>query len=519
MLDRKYAAQTENIPQRKACPFRLERCGDLTPLRQTLSEAGYSQEALAETVKVRDSGGQLDLCAVLRRTAAPTPYHTLVRLFLLGQALPLDAVRAVFAPMDLDQLTAVGLLKLTDAGVRSEARLIPVEDLFVVHDFGSEITGQPLPPGHVLGVGAASITLANLTVRRRVESVLDLGTGSGIQALLAARHAARVIATDTNRRALNFAGLNARLNGVANIELREGDLYGPVEGHQFDLIIANPPFVISPESRYAYRDSELPGDAISERVIRGASMLLSDGGYGIVLCNWHHQRDQEWAERPRQWVTASGCDAWILCFETEDPLTYAANWLRPTEGRDQLDYGQLLDQWLQYYEQLGIGCISAGAVILRRRSGRPNWVRADTVPSGRRVGSCGEQIERIFAAEDFLLTLDTEHELLSRALVLVPDHRMDHTLQAENGGWSVKSAHLKLTQGFEFTGEVDRLVSAVLAGCDGQHSLRELTADLARGLGMDFEAIAPACIGIVRKLMQSGFLRVSGSRGTQERAG
>lgn len=498
-------------PPQNNGPFRLDQCGDPTPLRQVLETAGYTQQALVETTKVRDSGGKLDLQVVLRRTASPTPYNTLVRLFLLGQAVPVEAARIALAPTDLDPLIAIGLLKRTDAGIRSEAMLVPVEDLLIVHDFGSEVTGKPLADNHVLGVGAASITLANLTVRQRGELVLDLGTGSGIQALLASRHAARVIGTDTNRRALNFAGLNSRLNGISNIELRAGSLYKPVEGCQFDLIIANPPFVISPESRYAYRDSALPGDTISERVIRGALPLLREGGYCVVLCNWHHRQEEDWSERLQQWVASGGCDTWILRFETADPLTYAANWLRPTEGRDPDRYGRLLDEWLQYYVQMGIGFVSAGAVILRRRSARSNWVRADPVPTGQRVGSCGEQIERIFAVEDLLQGIENEQELLDQSLVLVHDHQMEHALQAENGGWTVKSAYLKLTQGFEFTGEVDRLTSAMLAGCDGRHTLRELATDLARGLGVDFEAIAPTCVGVVRKLMKSGFLTVPSS--------
>ncbi|MBI1987925.1 MAG: hypothetical protein HYS70_06230 [Nitrospinae bacterium] len=107
--------------------------------------------------------------------------------------------------------------------------------------------------------------------------------------------------------------------------------------------------------------------------------------------------------------------------------------------------------------------------------------------------------------------IENEQELLDQSLILVHDHQMEHVLQAENGGWTVKSAYLKLTQGFELTGEVDRLTSAVLAGCDGRDRLRELAADLSRGLGVNFEAIAPTCVGVVRKLMKSGFLTVPSS--------
>ena len=95
-------------------------------------------------------------------------------------------------------------------------------------------------------------------------------------------------------------------------------------------------------------------------------------------------------ERPRQWVTNNDCDAWVLHFSTEDPLSYAANWLRPTEGRDQTRYGKLLDEWLDYYRQMGIEAISSGTMILRRRSVPSNWVQAQRIPRGHPGrGNCG----------------------------------------------------------------------------------------------------------------------------------
>jgi SAM-dependent methyltransferase len=71
--------------------------------------------------------------------------------------------------------------------------------------------------------------------------VLDLGTGSGVCAVFAARHA-RVIAVDINRAAVRCAELNALLNGL-RIDCRHGDLGGPVAGERFDTIFFNPPFV------------------------------------------------------------------------------------------------------------------------------------------------------------------------------------------------------------------------------------------------------------------------------------
>jgi methylase of polypeptide subunit release factors len=79
-------------------------------------------------------------------------------------------------------------------------------------------------------VHGPSLTLSHLTVRRPVETALDVGTGNGIQAILAARHSGRVVATDVNARALDFAAFHTHLNGVDNVEFRLGSFFDPAEG-------------------------------------------------------------------------------------------------------------------------------------------------------------------------------------------------------------------------------------------------------------------------------------------------
>ena len=86
----------------------------------------------------------------------------------------------------------------------------------------------------MLGISAASTSLAQLTIREPVGSALDLGTGCGVQALHLAGHADRVVATDVNRRALEIARFNAELNELAPVEVRDGSYFEPVAGERFD---------------------------------------------------------------------------------------------------------------------------------------------------------------------------------------------------------------------------------------------------------------------------------------------
>jgi len=494
-------------PQYEHSPLRLDRCGDLASLRHVLEDARYDEASVAATV-LADDCKPLDLVTALRRTDEPTPHNTLVRLFVLAFAVSQQAAEAALGETQLEQLGELGLLKQTADGFRSEASLMASEGLWLVRDFWPDFVGSTRTD-FVLGVGPASRALAGVTVRIRVESVLDLGTGCGYQALLAARHAGRVVATDTNPRALNFTAFNAKLNELPNVELRQGSLYEPVDRQQFDLLVCNPPFVISPRSDYEYCDSGMPADSISEQVIRGAPGQLCEGAYASVLFDWHHGDDDDWARRPTEWLAENGCDCWLLCFKTTDPISYAATWLHHERSGDPQAYQRLLDNWLSYYEQTGIGRISSGTLVMRRRPGGANWLRAEKCPPGQAAGSCGDQIQRVFAAADLLAGLADQRELLDMSFLLTADHRLEQVLHAEDGNWMVQEVLLKQVEGFPFVGKLDRLMTTVLAGCDGRHTLGQLAAEIADGLHVDREQVAAACTAVTRKLLETGFLVVS----------
>ena len=215
------------------------------------------------------------------------------------------------------------------------------------------------------GVHRPSVALAHLTVRGEGERALDLCTGNGIQAILLAAHAEHVVATDVNARALSYAAFNAALNGVRNVETRRGSFFEPVEGEQFDLIVANPPYVVSPESAYLFRDGGMRGDAVSEHVVRAAPAALAPGAFASILIAWALDPDDP-AERPRSWLEGSGCDAFLLHTSTDDPIETATVWNRDLLDRPEA-YAEALDRWLAYYRELGIEQLGYACLVLRKR--------------------------------------------------------------------------------------------------------------------------------------------------------
>jgi release factor glutamine methyltransferase len=119
--------------------------------------------------------------------------------------------------------------------------------------------------------------------------VLDVGTGSGALALAAARAgAASVTAVDLSWRSVAATWLNCRLR-LAPVTVRRGDLFDPVEGRRFDMIVANPPYVPAETVTLPRRgiarcwDGGLDGRAVLDRICDGAAARLTEDGVLLLV--------------------------------------------------------------------------------------------------------------------------------------------------------------------------------------------------------------------------------------------
>jgi release factor glutamine methyltransferase len=113
-------------------------------------------------------------------------------------------------------------------------------------------------------------------------TLLDMGTGSGINAIAAARWAASVVAADINPAAVRCARINAWLNGVEDrVETVESDLFEALEGRTFDVILFNPPFYRGTPANA--RDHAWRAQDTLERFARSLSAHLNPGGQALVV--------------------------------------------------------------------------------------------------------------------------------------------------------------------------------------------------------------------------------------------
>ena len=346
-------------------------------LRDALSVADFTYDRVVEVLGpvAHAALSRNETTPGLRATTGGTPVETLTRLWLLQATVTAGAADAAL-PGLVDRLCAEGILERSVGEVAARVDVRPygtdTGHLWVASDLTPRLDGAPnaVGPDHVLGISSAATSLAEMTVRTPVGRALDLGTGCGVQSLHLAAHADHVVATDVNTRALWLTRLNAGLNRV-DLDVREGSFFEPVRGETFDLVVTNPPFVISPATgeRLVYRDSGLPGDRVVEHIVRTVPGHLVDGGLCQVLGNWMVLEDQPWEERLSGWV--EGCDAWVVQRETVDLPTYVELWLKDAGLHRSPDYVRRYDTWLAWFDEQGAEAV--GSRPCASSTGRTTW--------------------------------------------------------------------------------------------------------------------------------------------------
>ena len=462
--------------------------------------AGYTSDGIR--IRLGTEGDvlsrSLDRPVHVRRLTDDAPLDLLIRLFLLGLPVEAETAERALGAGSLEGLAALRAVALRGGEAVPLLQIVPHGDIVLASDLPDR---EGAHADHVAGLHRPSVTLADLTVRTPVRRALDVGTGSGIQALLAARHSERVVATDVNERALAFAALNAALNGVENVEFRRGTFFEPARGERFDLVVCNPPYVVSPESAYLFRDSGLGRDRVSERLVAELPGALAEGGFGSIMVSWIPGAEDPFA-RPREWLTGTECDAWVFHTAVEDALETAAAWNRD-EAHDEQAYGDAIDRWLDYFGAEGIESLAYGAVVLRRRSGGDNWIRMRELPSGSRSRS-DEHLLRLFTAQDFARAR-TDAELLRERVALVDGAVISTRTRRDGDGWS-EEAELGLTVGIPFGAELDRFTAELIAQLDGGRSAGDVLHALARTHGADPDAVVGAGPRLVRDLLELGFV-------------
>ncbi|MER7762594.1 methyltransferase [Streptomyces sp. NPDC097619] len=480
-------------------------------LRAAMLSAGFTADGLLDLLGAPAYAAlaRSETVPALRATRGDGPLPTLIRLFLLQRPVP--SVHAA-AALPVEEALADGWLRREGDEVHARVDVRPYggpsgEDWFIVSDLGCAVGGAggigSREEGVVLGVGGASTTLAGITVRTPVGSALDLGTGSGIQALHASRHATRVTATDVNPRALEFTRLTLALSGAPEAELLTGSLFEPVGTAAYDLIVSNPPFVISPGARLTYRDGGMGGDDLCRTLVQQAGDHLNEGGYAQFLANWQHVEGEDWRDRLRSWVPR-GCDAWIVQREVQDVTQYAELWLRDAGDHrtDPGEYDRLYEDWLDEFEARGTKAVGFGWITLRKTSAAEPSIVVEEWPHPVEQ-PLGDAVRAHFERQDYLRDHDDAALLTARFRMAVEVVQEQVGLP---GAEDPEHVVLRQNRGMRRATKVDTVGAGFAGVCDGSLPAGRILDAIAQLVDEDPVVLRDRTPVAIRALVEEGFL-------------
>ena len=484
-------------------------------LRGILIDADYTVSGVRD--RLGDAAAKAlareQLVPALRATGGEERLGLLLRLWWLRGAVPLRAARGI---LPVDELAEAGLVRVDDGPegqvVHALVHLGPweLEDGrpgFVVSD-PKVRPGSGDVPGHdhVVGTGGASANLSRLMVDGPFERALDLGTGCGVQALHLASRAREVVATDLNPRAVHLAGISLALSGVHDARLLQGSLFEPVKGERFDLIVSNPPFVITPDAaRYTYRESDLPGDTVCAELVRQAPAHLTDGGWAQFLANWTHTDGDDWEDRVGGWITGTGCSGWVVQRDVQDPAEYVELWLRDSCEHGTPEYTRRYDAWLDYFEREGIKGIGFGWISLRNDVAQDATVRVEELrhdieqPVGRYLP---DVVDGSMTARRL-----TDAALLAAHVALAPGVVEERV--GVPGAPDPEKILLRQREGLHRVARIGTVEAALASVCDGTMPVGPLLDAIAELMGEDQETVRERTPDALRTLISEGFFRVT----------
>lgn len=483
---------------------------DLQVLVSALREdlRGFTTASITEALGPVGMAGverEQRLPALTAISAAQSRIGYLASFFMLGGSLTREQFVEALPSLSYEEAVEHGLV---DEHGRSTIALRPVAvpdrhgggELLIASDLGP-LQGHAPETNHVMPVGGATLTLAGLTRYDEGQSVLDLGTGCGFHAILAARAGARVVATDVSQRALDFTRFNAALAGVS-VDLRLGSLFDPVP-ERFDRIVSNPPFVMTPPrvreqiGTFEYRDGGGTGDSLLQAILAGLDDHLVEDGLAWILGNWHIaagvgdvEFDRAWREPIARWL--GDRRAWVVLREALDPAEYANMWLRESQLTGAA-FDSAFATWLSVADMnssVAFAYLTIGGAEGPQRLEEYRGPIAETF-----VDATWEGVGRAGMTDD---------ELLASHLVAngVQEKRL-HTA-GQPDPWHISL----LSHGREIP--VTAEVAGFVGACDGDLSAGQIIGAIATLVDVDEEELVGQVLPYVRDLIGAGLLAVNG---------
>jgi len=493
-----------------------------------LKEIGFTEQGVRERLGLEDVS-LIQLSAypyyvrhcLRRRSRIDVAIH----LFLLQGIVTEEELGTIFDTQARKVLRSANLLQgsRSTRTFRARVSLYPIADrlFFTDHRFAHDPwVKSRMPRSPVMYLGADSYYLARTTLRRPNRSTLDLCSGSGVHTVLAAGSAERAVGVDISPRSVNFGRLNAMLNDAWNAVFLEGDLFTPVGGERFDLVLANPPFVPSPTYQLAYRDGGPSGADVLRRIIAALPDYLTSTGVAQIVTHLAERSGESYLDRTRRWLGGANMNLHSLRVGEEDIVDYSTAQVKRTFGENYARYDAQLAEWVTNLRSQRFKRILAVVLTFQWNEDAPNppWTQEDEGKPPRT--NIARDVARILAAKKSarrlpsLATLDTMRAGVPDDLILIERRR------TTGRGFETKDFRVKFNQSV-LSPELDikPLVRDLLERVDNRSTVPEVIARLATDTGQAVGEIDERCRRAFVIMFERGLVtldEVSGSSKASE---
>jgi len=484
----------------KVKPPSFTDSGGVDAVREVLSDAGYQTDIIVDYLGAVPGRIPAERFPEIeeRIHSRTDKLGLMLELFFLGLTCYSDHAEKLLGQDAVRALIKCGLLRAGAGLLTPMARLSPVDNLVIASD--------PLKlhkekrSDYVLAPFGVGLRLADLMFRRPIGSMLDLGCGSGMLGSLACGFADRVTLTDINPRAVAFSRFNTLLNGFGQAKCIQGDLFDSVGEERFDLIVCNPPYVISPCQTYSYRDG---GIEFSSRVIKQAVPHLADDGWLQMWLEWPEYPDRDWRYEMDRQLSAAQCDGWVLRLYSQDLPTYSTIWLQQEYGGDAIPEKELIT-WQRYLADLGIAAVGGGLLVARRCSTKTavRTIRDAPIIS---PGPIGEALELWLNAQILLNQLNEPEQLLDIPLAPAPSLKLESVMKTIRGTYGLEH-RLEIENGLRFGAQVDPLMAQIVDLLKTRRTPQEALAVLVDRHQVDVSMFTRTLPKALSKLLELGIL-------------
>lgn len=497
------ASQPANLPLRLGKPEEFSR------VREFLLCASFDAPTLCRVLAMEDMS-DLGRVAWDRVDMGTTPpkLHLCIELFVRGTKVPEPEARDGFGDLVFNDLLSLGLIRFAKKerfAVVCPVWAYPVAGFVMVSDRRDDPEGEPFVPAADVvfpAIYAGTLRFLRLLPEAGGGDALDLCGGSGIGALLLAGKARASVTADLTGRSAFFAEFNARLNALP-VESLCGDLYAPVLGRTFDLIVAHPPFVPATGQSMVYRDAGETGEEVTRRLLQGLPDHLRPGGTSVVLCVARDTAEGPFERRVSDWLGAAALEFDIV-FGLEKVLSVEGvidSMRRRGQGISQVDAENLLER----LRLLGTQQFVYGALVLRRY---PEAISRSPLRFHLNPSGAAGDFERLLAWRENCRRSDAFEWLANARPCLAGNLELTARHIVRDGELIPVEFVFSIDCGFRAALRPDGWVVPLLAQLTGAQSVRQIFIDAKTAGELPEGFSLEAFVELVRSMVERGFMEV-----------